>query len=68
MSTYSRIGVVTGANKVLSSTSVSMVRLVADVLLKGIGLAIVRQLALQYPTSPLNNGPFLIWYSACLID
>jgi carbonyl reductase 1 len=42
---YSRVGVVTGANK-------------------GIGLAIVRQLALQYPTSPLNNGPFLIYLTA----
>jgi len=39
---YSRIGVVTGANK-------------------GIGLAIVRNLALQYPKSPLNNGPVLIY-------
>lgn len=43
--TYSRVGVVTGANK-------------------GIGLAIVRQLALQYPKSPLNNGPFLIYLTA----
>jgi len=42
---YSRIGVVTGANK-------------------GIGYAIVRQLALQYPKSPLNNGPFLIYLTA----
>ncbi|KAF9698145.1 hypothetical protein EKO04_003732 [Ascochyta lentis] len=42
---YSRIGVVTGANK-------------------GVGLAIVRQLALQYPSSPLNNGPFLIYLTA----
>ncbi|CAO2651014.1 Nn.00g093110.m01.CDS01 [Neocucurbitaria sp. VM-36] len=42
---YSRVGVVTGANK-------------------GIGLAIVRQLALQYPKSPLNNGPFLIYLTA----
>ncbi|KAF1925422.1 carbonyl reductase [Didymella exigua CBS 183.55] len=42
---YSRIGVVTGANK-------------------GVGLAIVRQLALQYPKSPLNNGPFLIYLTA----
>ncbi|KAJ4994319.1 carbonyl reductase [Stagonosporopsis vannaccii] len=31
---------------------------------KGIGLAIVRQLALQYPKSPLNNGPFLIYLTA----
>jgi len=31
---------------------------------KGIGLAIVRQLALQYPNSPLNNGPFLIYLTA----
>ncbi|KAF2036147.1 carbonyl reductase [Setomelanomma holmii] len=45
MSSYSRIGVVTGANK-------------------GIGLAIVRQLALQYPKSPLNTGPFLIYLTA----
>ncbi|KZM18842.1 Alcohol dehydrogenase [Ascochyta rabiei] len=42
---YSRIGVVTGANK-------------------GVGLAIVRQLALQYPNSALNNGPFLIYLTA----
>ncbi|KAF2185178.1 carbonyl reductase [Zopfia rhizophila CBS 207.26] len=42
---YSRIGVVTGANK-------------------GIGLAIVRQLALQYPESPLNNGRLLIYLAA----
>ncbi|KAL6710791.1 hypothetical protein ACN47E_007848 [Coniothyrium glycines] len=42
---YSRVGVVTGANK-------------------GIGLAIVRQLALQYPKSPLDNGPFLIYLTA----
>ncbi|KAF2263177.1 carbonyl reductase [Lojkania enalia] len=42
---YSRVGVVTGANK-------------------GIGLAIVRQLALQYPESVLNNGPFLIYLTA----
>jgi carbonyl reductase 1 len=31
---------------------------------KGIGLAIVRQLALQYPKSPLNNGSFLIYLTA----
>ncbi|KAF1834544.1 carbonyl reductase [Decorospora gaudefroyi] len=31
---------------------------------KGIGLAIVRQLALQYPASPLNNGAFLIYLTA----
>lgn len=42
---YSRIGIVTGANK-------------------GIGLAIVRQLALQYPRSSLNTGPFLIYLTA----
>ncbi|KAF2866063.1 carbonyl reductase [Massariosphaeria phaeospora] len=42
---YSRVGVVTGANK-------------------GIGLAIVRQLALQYPKSPLNSGSFLIYLTA----
>ncbi|KAF3008823.1 hypothetical protein E8E13_010709 [Curvularia kusanoi] len=42
---YSRVGVVTGANK-------------------GIGLAIVRQLALQFPKSPLNNGPVLIYLTA----
>ncbi|KAF2749042.1 carbonyl reductase [Sporormia fimetaria CBS 119925] len=45
MTSYSRIGVVTGANK-------------------GIGYAIVRQLALQYPKSPLNNGPLLIYLTA----
>ncbi|KAK2041076.1 carbonyl reductase [Colletotrichum somersetense] len=43
--TYSRIGVVTGANK-------------------GIGYAIVRQLALQYPKSPLNKGSLLIYLTA----
>ncbi|KAF2689763.1 carbonyl reductase [Lentithecium fluviatile CBS 122367] len=42
---YSRVGIVTGANK-------------------GIGLAIVRQLALQYPKSSLNSGPFLIYLTA----
>lgn len=42
---FSRIAVVTGANK-------------------GIGLAIVRQLALQYPSSSLNNGPILIYLTA----
>ncbi|KFA70252.1 hypothetical protein S40285_07892 [Stachybotrys chlorohalonatus IBT 40285] len=31
---------------------------------KGIGLAIVRQLALQYPASPLNNGQFLVYLTA----
>ncbi|KAK3640737.1 hypothetical protein LTR56_004440 [Elasticomyces elasticus] len=31
---------------------------------KGIGLAIVRQLALQYPKSPLKSGPFLIYLTA----
>ncbi|MCJ1397431.1 hypothetical protein MMC11_000624 [Xylographa trunciseda] len=31
---------------------------------KGIGLAIVRQLALQYPKSTFNNGPFLIYLTA----
>ncbi|KAI9704001.1 MAG: hypothetical protein M1820_005622 [Bogoriella megaspora] len=31
---------------------------------KGIGLAIVRNLALQYPKSPFNNGPFLIYLTA----
>jgi len=31
---------------------------------KGIGFAIVRQLALQYPKSPLNDGPFLIYLTA----
>ncbi|KAF2470640.1 carbonyl reductase [Lindgomyces ingoldianus] len=42
---YTRVGVVTGANK-------------------GIGLAIVRQLALEYPKSPINNGPLLIYLTA----
>ncbi|EMC92686.1 hypothetical protein BAUCODRAFT_37592 [Baudoinia panamericana UAMH 10762] len=31
---------------------------------KGIGLAIVRNLALQYPTSPMKSGPFLIYLTA----
>lgn len=31
---------------------------------KGVGLAIVRQLALQYPKSSLNNGPLLIYLTA----
>ncbi|EME41145.1 hypothetical protein DOTSEDRAFT_134932 [Dothistroma septosporum NZE10] len=31
---------------------------------KGIGLAIVRQLALQYPTCPLSSGPFTIYLTA----
>ncbi|KIW94027.1 uncharacterized protein Z519_05343 [Cladophialophora bantiana CBS 173.52] len=31
---------------------------------KGIGLAIVRQLALQYPRSPRNSGPLLIYLTA----
>ncbi|KAK5132823.1 hypothetical protein LTR08_008625 [Meristemomyces frigidus] len=31
---------------------------------KGIGLAIVRNLALQYPSSPLHSGPFLIYLTA----
>ncbi|KAK5118063.1 hypothetical protein LTR62_004109 [Meristemomyces frigidus] len=31
---------------------------------KGIGLAIVRNLALQYPKSPLHSGPFLIYLTA----
>ena len=31
---------------------------------KGIGLAIVRQLALRYPSSTLNNGPLLIYLTA----
>lgn len=45
MTTYTRVGVVTGANK-------------------GVGLAIVRQLALQYPKSSYNNGPLLIYLTA----
>src|SRR2546423_9809579 len=44
-SSFSRVAVVTGANK-------------------GIGLAIVRQLALQYPSSSFNNGPVLIYLTA----
>ncbi|TKA73300.1 hypothetical protein B0A49_04546 [Cryomyces minteri] len=31
---------------------------------KGIGLAIVRNLALQYPKSPYHDGPFLIYLTA----
>lgn len=31
---------------------------------KGIGLAVVRNLALQYPSSPLNDGPLLIYLCA----
>ena len=31
---------------------------------KGIGLAIVRNLALQYPSSAFNNGPLLIYLCA----
>jgi len=45
MTTYTRVGAVTGGNK-------------------GIGLAIVRQLALQYPTSQFNTGPLLIYLTA----
>ena len=45
MTSYSRVGAVTGANK-------------------GIGLAIVRHLALQYPKSQYNNGPLLIYLTA----
>jgi carbonyl reductase 1 len=45
MTTYARVGVVTGANK-------------------GIGLAIVRQLALKYPSSKFNTGPLLIYLTA----
>lgn len=45
MTSYSRAGAVTGANK-------------------GIGLAIVRHLALQYPKSSFNNGPLLIYLTA----
>ncbi|KEF60409.1 uncharacterized protein A1O9_01970 [Exophiala aquamarina CBS 119918] len=45
MTSYSRVGAVTGANK-------------------GIGLAIVRQLALQYPKSSFNDGPLLIYLTA----
>jgi carbonyl reductase 1 len=42
---FSRVAVVTGANK-------------------GIGLAIVRQLALAYPSSSLNKGQLLIYLTA----
>ncbi|KAI9761894.1 MAG: hypothetical protein M1840_001547 [Geoglossum simile] len=42
---YSRVGLVTGANK-------------------GIGLATVRNLALQYPASAFNNGPLLIYLTS----
>ena len=45
MTTYARVGAVTGANK-------------------GVGLAIVRQLALQYPKSQFNTGPLLIYLTA----
>jgi carbonyl reductase 1 len=45
MTSYARIGAVTGGNK-------------------GIGLAIVRQLALQYPKSSFNTGPLLIYLTA----
>lgn len=45
MTTYARVGAVTGANK-------------------GVGLAIVRQLALQYPKSSFNTGPLLIYLTA----
>jgi len=31
---------------------------------KGIGLAVVRNLALQYPSSTFNNGPLLIYLTA----
>ena len=31
---------------------------------KGVGLAIVRQLALNYPKSPLKSGPFVIYLTA----
>ncbi len=32
--------------------------------MQGIGLAIVRQLALQYPQSSFNNGPLLIYLAS----
>ncbi|GAB7364538.1 hypothetical protein MBLNU230_g5345t1 [Neophaeotheca triangularis] len=35
---------------------------------KGIGLAIVRQLALQYPTSTISGSPFLIYLTARSAD
>jgi carbonyl reductase 1 len=65
MSSYSRVGVVTGANKA-STPKQRHIQLRPHVLTlpQGIGLAIVRQLALQYPKSPLNNGPLLIYLTA----
>ena len=45
MTTYARVGAVSGSNK-------------------GLGLAIVRQLALQYPKSQFNTGPLLIYPTA----
>lgn len=44
--------------------SVPILRLLTYEYFKGIGLAIVRQLALQYPKSALNNGPFLIYLTS----
>jgi carbonyl reductase 1 len=42
--------------------SLSLSRLI--LFFKGIGLAIVRNLALQYPKSRFNKGPFLVYLTA----
>lgn len=71
MTPPTRIAAVTGGNKVRSFSSLPIlcgkVGYLADDIqtsLQGIGLAIVRQLALQYPKSSFNNGPLLIYLTA----
>ena len=50
-------------NPTMSTTTQSRIAIVTGAN-KGIGLAIVRQLALQYPSSPFNSGPLLIYLTA----
>ena len=64
---YTRVAAVTGANKGIGRSQLRALSPrnsnQATVLIHQ-GLAIVRNLALEYPSSSFNNGPFLIYLTA----
>jgi carbonyl reductase 1 len=61
---YSRISVVTGANKGIGLAIGMCSNFFYGILFSSFTRPLVRNLALQYPSSTFNNGPLLIYLTA----